>query len=236
MYHVILSEFVETSLTPLVRKLSAYQLKCLLFQTVYTLAAIQYTIPSFRHNDLHLSNVLVQSIDSVGLSAMYPGKQLCTRYKMGHQTFYHNINLCPRRALLWDFYFSSINTEDATRLGLTQVVNDRFVETGMSARNQYYDLHKLFDSLEYVLENQGMSKELRGLIDHVVPVKYKCMSKGLKPEAKRDMKLSEVMVTNPLDLLNHVYFKELQQRPRNSIIVTKYVGTKNPFVSNPGKS
>jgi hypothetical protein len=229
-YHVILSEFVETSLTPLARTLTKYQIKSLLFQTVYTLAAIQNTFPSFRHNDLHLSNVLVQSIDGHGLKKLYPGKQLCTRYKLGKHTFYHNINLCPYRALLWDLYFSSINAEDASLLGLTQVVNDSFVKTGMSTRNQYYDLHKLFDSLEYVMAKRSMSTDLRDLIDYVVPTKYKCMSKGLNPEQKRKLDLSDINVTNPLELLCHPYFAELMEMPVNSVIIKKYVGTKNPFV------
>jgi len=229
MYHVILSEHVTTSLTPIVQALSPYALKVLIFQTVFTLATIQKTIPSFRHNDLHLSNVLVQQMDKKGLSQKFPKRNVCTRYKFLNTVFYHDLGRCSKRALLWDFYFSTIDARDAAILGLEQVVNNRFVKTSMASKNQYYDLHKFFDSLEYAL-GDSIRPDVRVLVDFVVPSKYKCMSKQITPSAKKDLALSDVRLMTAAELLQNAYFDELKQPPERALLITKYDANKNPFV------
>ena len=166
-YHAILSEFADTSLSKLVQtqRLSGYAAKCVLFQVVYTLAVVQDVLPSFRHNDLHASNVLVQALEP-------PPAAYLTRYRLAGVTSYHNLRECPWRAMLWDMYFSNIDAPGEQSL------------RGARGRHPYYDLHKLFDSLEYLLRRtppayQAQLSDLGALIDTVVPPQYRCMSRDL---------------------------------------------------------
>jgi len=230
-YHVILSEFIDTSLTPLVRKeeLTGYQLKVILFQVVYTLRVIQAVLPSFRHNDLHTSNVLVQRIEAGGMSRAYPEDVLCSRYMVDGRFFYHRLKDCPFRALLWDFYFSTVSRQDAVKEEVFDIVSRQFEGTSFSKPNCYFDLHKLFDSLEFCLKQtskkyQEEHKELQELIDLVVPLSLKCMSVNRSPESKKKLKLSDIQKIDPETLLKQKYFFELRKKPKNFLLLKKYSG------------
>ena len=48
-----------------------YILTSLIFQVVYTLAGVHSKLPSFRHNDLHCSNVLISHMDVCKIKEMY---------------------------------------------------------------------------------------------------------------------------------------------------------------------
>jgi hypothetical protein len=218
-YHVILSESAETSLTDLIskRQLTSYQLRVILFQIVYTLAAIQKIFPSFRHNDLHLSNVLVQKLDTQQLPR--GTNNYCIYYlgKEQEKKFFHDVVRCPFRILLWDMYFSSIG--DVETLAPPR-------SSRSNVANKYYDLHKLFDSLEYVIEGTRtkglLNGKLKKLVDDVVPAAYKCMSKNLTREEKSELKLHTIHHITPEELLNHDFFTSLLKPRYPFTCIRKY--------------
>lgn len=106
-YSMILSEHADTSLSALLQQnsMTTFQLKALLFQVIYTLAAIQHLMPSFRHNDLHASNVLVQTFDGDQVLKSMPNA--CVEYEFRGTKFYIPVHKCAMRALLWDFFYAS---------------------------------------------------------------------------------------------------------------------------------
>ena len=48
------------------QKFPESELRSVIFQTLYTLAALQHYIPGFRHNDISLANILVKSLGNPG--------------------------------------------------------------------------------------------------------------------------------------------------------------------------
>ena len=55
------------------KKPSPTQFKALLFQVIYTLAVIQNAYPTWRHNDLHCENVLVQKVKKANIHYSFKG-------------------------------------------------------------------------------------------------------------------------------------------------------------------
>jgi hypothetical protein len=215
-YMVLLSECATSSVyADIVEdKLTAYNLKVVLFQVVYTLMVIQQAFPSFRHNDLHLSNVLTQEFDVHGVD----------RYTLVDSDCVHvDLARAPRRALLWDMYFSSISMQDAQKYNLQtdHVVPSAWVET-RHCNNNYYDMHKFFDSLEYALNFRDKHKQKyraeRELINAIVPERLKCLTKNRTRVEKRQMKLWDQCVIRPLEVLQLPYFQDLRAQPPGPII------------------
>ena len=222
-FHVILSEYAEKTLTAAVRSktLTPYEMKCVLFQVVYSLAAIQKDIPYFRHHDLHISNVLLQSIDADAIQQTFPNRTICSSYAVNGCTYYHKLVHCQWRALLWDMYFSSAGTGNhiAYMASSSKKAND----------GAYADLHKLFDSLFYMLQHLPASYrssliELEDFIHWMVPDNLKCMSKKLTYKQKAALKLGTVRPeVTPMNVLEtHAYFKELQIMPHKIKIIKTY--------------
>ena len=207
-YHVILSECADESLTQRLRdpRLTGAQLRVLLFQCLYTLAAVQHMFPSFLHNDLHCSNVLVQRAQAPGTTGAY------TRYRDAERrSFYHDLRETPYRVLLWDMYFGSISAEDEQRAGLKRVSSER-----LSTHNQYLDVHKLCDSIYSVLCAVQGGRERLGesgvfeFLEFTVPDRYQCYHKSLTAKEKAALNLSAVHHTTPATLLGHAYFEPLR--------------------------
>ena len=175
---VIIAEYGDATVTKAASKLNDYEIKVLIFQVLYTLAVIQQRWPSFKHYDLHTSNVLLQNLQ--------PTVRGFTTYTLNDDiVFYHDLKRCPKVALLWDFFFATTDLPP----------------------NQYVDVHKFLDSLEYARQAAKMSQELRELLDQAVPTRHKMFSKGEK------WRIPTEMVTTPGLLLTHPYFKELRSKP-----------------------
>lgn len=101
----------------------------IIFQLVYTLMVIQEKYPSFRHNDLHLGNILVDIISS--------------KSKILYQVIYKNKKynfLLPNLGFqirIWDFDFSCINRI----INNYKINNNQYLAIGISQKmNRYYDL------------------------------------------------------------------------------------------------
>ena len=55
------------------RVFEACKVKILLFQTIYTLAVIQREYPSWRHNDFHPGNLLIQKVEMANMRYQFIG-------------------------------------------------------------------------------------------------------------------------------------------------------------------
>ena len=216
-YQVLVAEAADTCLTELIsrRKLTPYQLKCLLFQAIYTLHCLQVVFPSFRHNDFHTSNILVQQVGT--------GLDYSCRYAVADKRYFVDMKRCPLRALLWDFYFSSILAADAKRAGLRFVGRQKEHQTSQTVPNTYVDVHKLLDSLFFVLVSVRLpiSSKLVTLLNQFLPRQLRCLTRKLSVEAKRALKLHTVHLASPQDVLQHPYFAELTV-PTHQPILKKY--------------
>lgn len=213
-YNVILSEHADTSLSTLVQQdnLTKFELKCLLFQVVYTLAAIHRRMPSFRHNDLHASNVLVQMFDHDKIMKTAP--DACVVYEYGPVKFYLPVRKCNKRALLWDFFYASCKDHPS-------LLPTRHEGGVYSERNRYYDIHKLMDSLHYLMPDA--KGEIREFIDSVVPDAKKCMHLKLPVEERLKIGIeSDEFLTSKRVLLNNPYFNELKKDPGKFRVLTRY--------------
>lgn len=213
-YSVILSEHADTSLSALIQQqaISPYQLKVMLFQVIYTLAIIQNMMPTFRHNDLHASNVLVQNFKAEQILSLRP--DACVVYEFKGTKFYVPVSKCGMRSLLWDFFYAS--SQD--RKGLLPT---RHQGTNYSSQNRYYDMHKLVDSIHYLMPK--VRGELRAFIDCVVPDSKKCMCHKLNAadRAKLGIETDEFLTCRRV-LLKHAYFDELKNKPDKLDVLIEY--------------
>lgn len=213
-YSVILSEHADTSLSALIQQkaISAYQLKALMFQVIYTLAIIQNAMPTFRHNDLHASNVLVQNFNADAIQDLRP--DACVVYDFKGIKFYLPVKKCDMRALLWDFFYAS--SQD--RAGL---VPTRHQDSVYSSRNRYYDMHKLVDSIHYLMPKAR--GELRTFIDSIVPDPKKCMIHKLVAAEREKLGIeTDEFLTCRRVLLRHKYFDELKVKPDKLDVLVEY--------------
>jgi hypothetical protein len=223
-YMTILGECGDSTFNKLIWSplITEYQISAIIFQIIYTLEVVHQRFPSFRHNDLHMSNVLIQNLAVAKLKNYFPENTgIFIKYHINGKKFYINADQCPYRALIWDMYYSSINKQDADRYKLQQIVPFKTQLSTLkyskkptrSCINQYYDIHKFFDSLEYVLNKAKVkiSSSLKTLIDEVVPSRLKCMSKGVSKINKVKMQLWNKTHTTPRKLLQHAYFDKFQK-------------------------
>lgn len=216
-YALIIAEAGDSSVTTLTTSLlrerglssyeMTYQLASVCFQLCHLLAVVHTRFPSFRHNDLHCSNLLVQNIpvralrSSLGLPDATP---LVVEYCFGDRRWQVNLDRAPFRVLLWDLAYSSISGEDAEAAGLLRVV-PRVRECGSAAivsktsKNTYVDIFKFIDTLRWVADSSVdasvMAKLAPDLLDFlrtdVAPpdLQYAAMDSTKQREAVRDRQL-----------------------------------------------
>lgn len=157
-----------------------------LFQSFYMLAVLHLHFPSWRHNDLHIGNVLVGKISPrTEIWSDLPGLQFHVPN--------HGI-----RIFMWDLDCSSLSPSFAPHLiecyGMSQVAN------------RYYDLHTLCNHL-LLFHSSTIPPEARRLLDDVVPLQY-------RRSAEVYGRLREqIEFTTPNQiLLSHSYFQNARQR------------------------
>ena len=104
-------------------KIGALNVKILLFQIIYTMAVIQRVYPSWKHNDFHRENILIQKIEN----------------PIVHYQFERNNFIIPTidaSAMFWDYDHARSN----------EVKNSGWVNRGSD--NQIDDLIELFISIQ----------------------------------------------------------------------------------------
>lgn len=219
--HQAVTQLVYKKLKTLKRKHASYIMKCIIYQVVYTLACIHLRLPSFRHNDLHTSNVLLNLIDIDLVSALRPDEFQYVRYcdETGHHVFI-DLVACPYRVMLWDFFFSSIRPEDAERLAIdpctprSSRLGRRGPKGSKSDVNQYFDMNKFLDTLWGILKDSKqwdrMDDSIKQFFKDVMPDKYRCSSIGRQHRYRTEAKLFAVNHTTARDLLRHPVFNSLR--------------------------
>jgi hypothetical protein len=223
-YAVLLAESADSSLTDLLFHApptsADYWLQASLLQVSLALAATHSIFPSFRHNDLHASNVLVQRIDTAALRAalgpvLPPGYPLVVEYAFGGRRWQVDLERAPFRCLLWDLSFSSICAEEAQRAGLDLVVPRHttfgsVVHLSKTMPNQYLDLRTLVDTIRWVLMQgtvwqEGLKATTRAQLDSIVPTNVSWADKNMSNECKAERQLrvthGSLQHTSPTTLL-----------------------------------
>ena len=171
--YIIQPNYFATELdkTDLNNTLIPLRLKTLLFQILYTLATIHRVYPGFRHNDLHIGNILINivvsnpdfyrtNIDETKLSYV--------KYKFMDHVFY--VPFFEFSTLLWDYDFSSIggNKDGNTN---TVVVNNykaqySFQNIGISQdTNHYFDMHCCLNCIYNSLKDNIDSESKHFILD-----------------------------------------------------------------------
>lgn len=180
---ILVAECVDCSLFDFISaKYPEDDIRGVLFQVLYTLKCIYRYFPSFKHNDLHAANVLIETLK-------YP---VTYEYHIGTRSYFVTSR---HQVRLWDFYFATIDHKD-TRSMFRGTHNHRRV-TG------YYDLHKLFDSL-LLLPN--LPPELEALATWIVPEEYQVYRRNLD---RKQLRMHTVAGVTVEQVLNHGYFEPL---------------------------
>jgi hypothetical protein len=229
-YAIIFAEAADGCLTDVLWKIcstpqesSDYCTRAALLQVTIALATLHSIFPSFRHNDLHASNVLVQHIDVERVRSSLQSKfaipekyPLLVEYEFDGKRWQIDLSRAPIRCLLWDFSFASIEESDGQRAGLDCVTprEHRFGGGGAFSKtipNQYCDVHKLFDTLRWVLQqgggaawDHGLSSKTRAQIDQTSPPDLSFVDKSLSSQVKIERQRrvhSELQLTSPTRML-----------------------------------
>lgn len=158
----------------------------LFFQILYTLTTIQIKIPGFKHNDLHMKNILVDSIDK--------GYYLYRiKLKDSNEIINYKIKSMGFRIKLWDFDYSSIKNR-VYNLKIGKLSN---------IPNKYNDLFFIFYKI-FCFEKKTNSHVFRNKIGYFFHdiLKYKnhdyvSASKLKKNTKKMNYKIDDEMCNNP---------------------------------------
>jgi hypothetical protein len=178
-----------------------YLVRAALLQSFISLAAVHSIFPSFRHNDLHASNMLVQRIEASRLrkcleGVIPDGYPLVIEYALGNRRWQIDLAISPFRFLMWDLSFASISSSDAKRAGVDYVV-PRETRTGSAVilskttPNHYCDIHRLVDSLRWVLRQNGgkgyeaLSQKTRDMMERIVPPNLSWADSNTTTKAKK---------------------------------------------------
>lgn len=223
-YLLVLAEMADTNLNLEVQSghLSEPALVGLLLQCFITLTVLHGVFPSFRHNDLHMANVLLQKLPSE--------ERLYVKYTIYKKEYWIGLDVCPYRILLWDMNHSSIDNHAEEHPKLETLVPNKTKMHGAakSNQNQYYDLHKLLDSMEYVIRARKLANlypNVLGFVNDVVPTNLKCMTKNLTIEQRKDLVLWKTEPTTAKKVLEtHDLFYQFRTKPQDSYrILCNYV-------------
>ena len=130
--HVAFMDLFDTDLTHLLTRkvLDENEIKIVIFQILYTIAATQHTLPGFRHNDLSTNNVLIRK----------NREKTVTRYDVDGVVFY-----TPTR------YSVAVTDYDFVHVPSIKILNNRRVLSGnykVSDENSVsYDAHLFIKSV-----------------------------------------------------------------------------------------
>jgi hypothetical protein len=221
-YMFLLAEHAECTLLEILRKthLSEYCLGALVLQVVLCLYITQDILSSFRHNDLHLNNVLVQKLKAENAWA---------KYRVHQMDYFIDHNQCPFRCLLWDFFYACSDTRSLPLVVpiKKEIAKDAPQTTHTRTKpNAYIDLHTFFDALHCVLHKKPISQGFRELLDFVVPERLIAV---LKQKSRDEMQIWNEHLRTPLQVLEHEFFNRYRREPSPGFRLARtYV---HPFVS-----
>ena len=192
--------------------------KTIVFQILWTLYIIQETYPNFRHNDLHLGNVLLDFNfkNSGGM-----------KYKTASQTF--NVPNIGINALMNDFGYTHMAGVLNPKVGKKSCNSNHGI---CRETNKLYDSHLFLNSLYnelHIMQKPTATNECMKFIESVLPPLWlgantnKIKEHRLKPNANH----SEIPSIE--DMLNSMYFAEYHMKKIKHVVA-------RPLVNNKKKS
>lgn len=206
------------------RKWSLETWRALLFQMIAMIALIQEKYPTFRHNDLSMSNILLgstrkQQLDETELAGYYKynigGKQYCVP----------DIGF---RVLLADFDYSSLIEMDITH----EKLNNRDTKSfGMvSDGNKSFDTHMMLNWLSVWTLKLYKYEELGGVLGEVKDFIYNILDEDFRGVQNRYLKHSRLRNGKrviekliPINILETNYMFEKYRNYQEFIIDRQFI-------------
>lgn len=136
--------------------------KVLFFQVISVLAVIQYTYPTFKHNNFKANNVHVEKLN--GSTHKFNYKIVSKKYTLP------NIKYCIKMS---NFEYSCIPGTIDNDIFSNELATNLNIST---TQNRYYDLHCFFNSFLNLWNgtiSDNMPVEVTEFINRIVPDKYK---------------------------------------------------------------
>jgi hypothetical protein len=187
-------------------------MKTILFQVLFTLMKIQKKNPSFKHNDMHLKNVLLD------LNFKHSGS---TKYDL----FYvPNIGL---RAIINDYGFATLDSVPNPKVVSKEYAYDFGIAPDS---HKMYDAHVFLNSLYIELANKPNFSNVIDFIKDLVPMHYLGIETRSILNSRMRYGMSHSDFPTFSRLLFHPYFKEFQKVRNN---VTDVVNSPSPTKPKP---
>ena len=182
------------------KHVTAYCLKCMIMQVIYTVGCLQFVMPGFRHNDLSTNNVFVKHSESPEDQPVYD------EYRLGPAKLFTGIPTILVALADWDF----AHCQDPVSWGDREVYlrNERVVGGAYQLKpspNPTYDVHFFLTTL---LE-QIRSK----------PRAYGEVVTFLRAVCGRWSDRTDVLLPRlePTRILMHSFFDELRAPPEGQL-------------------
>ena len=160
-------------------------LRGIIFQVLYTLAALQKMLPGFRHNDLSTNNILIKRLR----------KRASASYAIGAKTYY--VADMPVMAALSDYDF--LHAPGHPRLSNERVTNGKYRVN--ANKNVSYDTHFFLKTLLKCIARRHRAGTLR------FPATVEFLGRLRMKEADRQN--GEIPRMSPLKILGDPYFDPL---------------------------
>jgi hypothetical protein len=190
--HVAFMELFDNDLTHLLTRkvINESEIKMVIFQIIYTIAATQHALPGFRHNDLSTNNVLVRKNREKSI----------TRYDVDGMVFY-----TPTK------YTVAVTDYDFVHIPTIKILNNRRVLSGNykvnDDNNVSYDAHLFLKSV-YKCFTKAYEKTPNTETHRFL--------KSLET-FENDRHPHEIPSLNPRVILKHEYFDSLKVAPPNAV-------------------
>jgi hypothetical protein len=201
--------------------------KVIFFQLLLTLAKIQETYPSFRHNDLKPNNILVcgTKINAENIEKKYNEQAV---YVYNFDDFYFKVPHIGISINIWDFDFASIENIIENNKVNSKWANEYNISKN---KNRYYDINYFFNTLiserffPEFFKPGAVPDDIKEFIMRVLPEPYRNGGKYVNTEKNRI--ISNFEYTTPFKLLStDPIFSEFRILSSNNMSLSKYVLSK----------
>jgi hypothetical protein len=185
------------------------QMKTIIFQIISTLAQLHKKDPSFRHNDLHLKNILLNVTSTSSGSSRYG-------------VFYvPNIGLC---ASIADFGWA--HTSTSRNIKVTS--KDNSTDFGVAPdNNRMYDAHLFLNALYMEIAGKPKFREAASYIQSVLPHVYIGNTSQYIMNSRLRYGMKHEHLPTFSKLLFHSYFSEFKKQ-RNNVTNNFHANTPSP--------
>ena len=210
-YAIIFAEAADYSLSEVILKQLVPEgqvndtfIRSICFQICFILSYIHLIFPSFRHNDAHTSNVLVQVHDphivkQKARAGGYSGDTFKAEYRIAGRRWRLDMFEHPYRCMLWDMAFSSIQAKDMNARGIECVIPKKSMfgkrrHLNKTNFNQSADLYKIIDTLRKLLDRRQivMSEQVADILERLAPKKYSPLEDSIS-EKEKDQRTSNLV-------------------------------------------